>query len=48
MPASGESRTNCGLSRADDTNAENSRPAPAMMERSVIVATLITRKSGNR
>ena len=48
MPTSGFSRTTAGLSRAELTNAENSRLAPAMIDRSVIVAILITTNSGKR
>ena len=48
MPTSGFSRTTAGLSRAELTNAENSRLAPAMIDRSVIVAILTTTNSGKR
>lgn len=48
MPTSGFSCTTAGLSCAELTNAENSRLAPAIIDRSVIVAIFIITNSGNR
>ena len=48
IPTSGFSRTTAGLSCAELTNAENSLLAPAIMDRSVIVAMLIITNNGKR
>ncbi len=48
MPKSGFSFIAVGLSCAELTNAENSRLAPAIMDRSVIVAILIITNNGKR